>query len=155
MTSAGERRTAAMTAEAAQAQAHFVPDVSHARREQVYEVSEDTLLLADSIEKDAALLHQLRPALCLEIGAGSGYVSAVLAHTLHAPALCFATDINAAAASATALTMRKKPPPHGLLFLLFLLTSPLPFCEVSSDCGDGCNHSTVWGRCSDGPGELL
>lgn len=104
-----------MTAEAAQAQAHFVPDVSHARREQVYEVSEDTLLLADSIEKDAALLHQLRPALCLEIGAGSGYVSAVLAHTLQAPALCFATDINAAAASATALTMRKNPPPHGLL----------------------------------------
>lgn len=97
--------------------AHFVPDVAHARREQVYEVSEDTLLLADSIEKDAALLHQLRPSLCLEIGAGSGYVSAVLAHTLQTPALCLATDINAAAASATALTMRKNPPSHGLLML--------------------------------------
>ena len=97
---------------------HFVPDVSHARRDQVYEVSEDTLLLADSIEKDAALLRQLRPALCLESGAGSGYVSAVLAHTLQAPALCFATDINTAAACATSLTMRKNPPPFGL-FIAF------------------------------------
>ena len=116
-----ERRT--QQQQTAHAMAHFVPDVSHARREQVYEVSEDTLLLADSIEKDAALLHQLRPSLCLEIGAGSGYVSAVLAHTLQAPALCLATDINAAAASATALTMRKNPPSHGLLLLFFFFFS--------------------------------
>ena len=96
---------------------HFVPDVSHARKEEVYEVSEDTLLLADSIEKDASLLQRLKPSFCLEIGCGSGYVSAVLAHTLQNRAICFATDINPSAALATSITLKKNAPQHGLLHL--------------------------------------
>ena len=94
---------------------HFVPDVSHARKEEVYEVSEDTLLLADSIEKDALFIRRLKPTFCLEIGCGSGYVSAVLAHTLENRAVCFATDINPSAALATSVTLRKNAPQHGLL----------------------------------------
>ena len=106
---------------------HFVPDVSHAKKEEVYEVSEDTLLLADSIEKDAAFLQRLKPSLCVEIGCGSGYVSAVLAHTLQNRALCFATDINSSAALATSITLKKNAPKYGLLLSFFLLFAHMAF----------------------------
>ena len=137
------------------ATAHFVPDVSHAQRDAVYEVSEDTLLLADSIERDAALLNALKPDACLEIGSGSGYVSAVLAHVLDGRAHCFATDVNAAAARATSLTLAKNPPPKGLLLLFLLLLLMVwqqdkldtVFCVLS--------NSEVCGRGADGPGVVL
>jgi hypothetical protein len=47
------------------------PDIGHLNScdyEQVYEPAEDTFLLADILEADAAQLRTLRPKICVEIG---------------------------------------------------------------------------------------
>ncbi|KAJ1719306.1 S-adenosylmethionine-dependent methyltransferase, partial [Coemansia erecta] len=57
------------------------PDTSHLRDPQfasVYEPAEDTYLLLDALENDLARLHARRPTICVEIGSGSGCVSAFL-----------------------------------------------------------------------------
>eukprot|EP00904_Undaria_pinnatifida_P006521 jgi/Undpi1/299/HiC_scaffold_1.g00295.m1 len=47
--------------------------------EHFYEPAEDTYLLIDALQADAGILrHQVRPLLCLEIGPGSGVVTAAL-----------------------------------------------------------------------------
>ncbi|KAH6590743.1 hypothetical protein BASA61_005164 [Batrachochytrium salamandrivorans] len=84
------------------------PYLSHITRENyrlVYEPAEDTFLLLDALENDCELLRTLQPTICLEIGSGSGCVTAFLGALLgHDSALYLCTDINDFAASTTLTT---------------------------------------------------
>jgi release factor glutamine methyltransferase len=71
--------------------------------EHVYEPSDDTFLLLDSLTAEADLLRQLQPKLCVEIGSGSGCVITHLASLLP-EAMLLAGDINRVAVAATLAT---------------------------------------------------
>jgi len=91
------------------------PDLSHLTRqdyEHVYEPAEDTFLLLDAIEEEANELRQLHPLVCLEIGSGSGCVSAFIGGILgSSAALYLCTDINAHASRSTLATGRQNKVP--------------------------------------------
>lgn len=73
--------------------------------ERVYEPREDTHLLVDALRQDVALLLELRPSVCMEVGPGSGFVSASLSALLPAlPVAFFGVDINPEAARVSRLT---------------------------------------------------
>ncbi|XP_069377398.1 methyltransferase N6AMT1 [Paralichthys olivaceus] len=83
------------------------PVYSHAGRghfQDVYEPAEDSFLLMDALEKDAQRLHDISPAVCVEVGSGSGAVSAFLASVVGPSALYMCTDVNPAAAQCTERT---------------------------------------------------
>ncbi|XP_047432600.1 methyltransferase N6AMT1 [Mugil cephalus] len=83
------------------------PVYSHAGRgvfQDVYEPAEDSFLLIDALEKDAERLQLMRPCVCLEVGSGSGVVSAFLASVVGPSSLYICTDVNPAAARCTAET---------------------------------------------------
>ncbi|XP_077735027.1 methyltransferase HEMK2 isoform X1 [Canis aureus] len=65
----------------------------------VYEPAEDTFLLLDALEAAAAELTGVE--ICLEVGSGSGVVSAFLASMIGPQALYMCTDINPEAAACT------------------------------------------------------
>ncbi|KAH7927416.1 hypothetical protein BV22DRAFT_1007089 [Leucogyrophana mollusca] len=87
------------------------PDLSHLTQTDfvhVYEPAEDTFLLLDALEQEADELKKHPPLICLEIGSGSGCVSAFLG-TILGPsvAIHLSTDINQHASSCTLATGRQ------------------------------------------------
>lgn len=82
------------------------PQVAHLRRPEfrdaVYDPAEDTFSLMDALEQEKDVLGALTSPLCVEIGSGSGCVSAFLAQIARGAYIC--TDINPAAAACTAET---------------------------------------------------
>ncbi|KAH7345112.1 putative methylase [Rhizoctonia solani] len=84
------------------------PDLSHLTKDdfmRVYEPAEDTFLLLDALEEDVDHLRALKPGVCVEVGSGSGCVSAFLGRILeNEPCLIVTTDINPRAAKCTEAT---------------------------------------------------
>uniref|UniRef100_A0A452J0M0 Methyltransferase HEMK2 n=1 Tax=Gopherus agassizii TaxID=38772 RepID=A0A452J0M0_9SAUR len=74
---------------------------AHGPFSEVYAPAEDTYLLLDALEQDAAQLRDAGVEISLEVGAGSGVVSAFLASLVGPSALYICTDINPIAASCT------------------------------------------------------
>eukprot|EP00794_Sanderia_malayensis_P015120 gene15120-16676_t len=73
------------------------PDYSHLKNkcfEDVYEPAEDSFLMMDALESKIDCIKKRRPVLCLEIGTGSGVLSAFLASALGNSCCFIATDIN-------------------------------------------------------------
>ena len=62
----------------------------------VYEPAEDSWLLVDVFRAEANFLHSLRPSIVLEIGTGSGVLTAALANALSA---CSCSSSSSAAPS--------------------------------------------------------
>ncbi|ORZ21823.1 S-adenosyl-L-methionine-dependent methyltransferase [Lobosporangium transversale] len=86
------------------------PDLSHLKRqdyEHIYEPAEDTFLFLDAFEDEALFLKELQPKISLEIGSGSGCVTAFVAKILgESNCLKFCTDINPRATRATKRTAK-------------------------------------------------
>ncbi|KAJ3996049.1 S-adenosyl-L-methionine-dependent methyltransferase [Lentinula boryana] len=83
------------------------PDLSHLSArdyESVYEPAEDTFLMLDALEADAEELRSMDAAVFLEVGSGSGCVSAFAGKILGSGTLYLATDINDQACDCTRRT---------------------------------------------------
>lgn len=93
------------------------PDVGHVTRlpylHHVYEPAEDTFALLDALEQDADQIRNQDPRLIVEIGCGSGCVSAFMANLLKSQtrgdssAAFLCTDINPLALDATLETAQR------------------------------------------------
>uniref|UniRef100_A0A5G2Q9F6 Methyltransferase HEMK2 n=1 Tax=Sus scrofa TaxID=9823 RepID=A0A5G2Q9F6_PIG len=82
------------------------PEYGHVGRgvfSDVYEPAEDTFLLLDALEAAAEFSGV---EICLEVGSGSGVVSAFLASVIGPQALYMCTDVNPEAAACTLETAR-------------------------------------------------
>ncbi|KAG0366336.1 HemK methyltransferase member 2 [Gamsiella multidivaricata] len=82
------------------------PDLSHLKRqdyEYIYEPAEDTFLFLDAFEDEAPFLKDLDPTISLEIGSGSGCVTAFVGKIL-GESSCY---INPRAARATKGTAKQ------------------------------------------------
>ena len=62
--------------------------------ELVYEPAEDSFLLLDAIELELETLKLLNPTLCVEIGPGSGIISAGVGSVFKSSCFVLACDIN-------------------------------------------------------------
>jgi release factor glutamine methyltransferase len=92
------------------------PNLSHltsAHYQHVYEPAEDSFLFMDALKKDLPFLEKRMPPVprSLEIGCGSGIISAYLSNIL-GRGIFTATDINPRAAQATAATFRNNKVSH-------------------------------------------
>ena len=87
----------------------FDPDLSHLSSvdyEHVYEPAEDSYLMMDALNAERPfLLARFRHPVCVEVGSGSGVLSAYLSRLLGRRGVYWATDINPRAAAATRRTM--------------------------------------------------
>lgn len=79
------------------------PTPRYAQHPQVYEPSEDSFFLLDCLELDEHHFQSYKAPVVVEIGSGSGVISA-FAYSLIPKAVFFATDINLAACETTART---------------------------------------------------
>ncbi|RPD58360.1 S-adenosyl-L-methionine-dependent methyltransferase [Lentinus tigrinus ALCF2SS1-6] len=144
------------------------PDLSHLKSadfEHVYEPAEDTFILLDALEEDANDLRDLQPRTCLEIGSGSGCVTAFLGSILgSASSLYLTTDINPYACKCTKTTgAQNKVPIEPLLASLaspfrrrlrrsvdILLFNP-PYVPTESDEADSAQqHADIAGAWAGG-----
>ncbi|KAI9236309.1 MAG: S-adenosyl-L-methionine-dependent methyltransferase [Podila humilis] len=87
------------------------PDLSHLKRQDyefIYEPAEDTFLFLDAFEDEVPYLKELNPAISLEVGSGSGCVTAFVGKILgESNCLKLCTDINPKAARATQGTAKQ------------------------------------------------
>ena len=87
----------------------FDPDLSHlspADYEHVYEPAEDSYLMMDALHAERSfLLSRFACPVCVEVGSGSGVLSAYLSRLMGGRGVYWATDINPRAAAATQRTM--------------------------------------------------
>ncbi|XP_034251544.1 methyltransferase N6AMT1-like [Thrips palmi] len=86
------------------------PDLSHLSLtdfDQVYEPREDSFLFLDALEKDLNFIRSVQPRLGLEVGSGSGVISAAVARALGSTCFMMATDVNPFACSVTQQTAEK------------------------------------------------
>jgi len=92
------------------------PDISHLTSqdfENVYEPAEDSFILLDALEIEIKKIQELKPTFALEIGPGSGIISAAIANITvnerQLKKLCFvfSCDINLSACKATQLTVNQ------------------------------------------------
>ncbi|XP_076457149.1 methyltransferase HEMK2-like isoform X2 [Babylonia areolata] len=77
------------------------PDLSHltsADFEHVYEPAEDSFLMLDALEEEYDVLKKLEPAVCVEVGCGSGVGITFLASMLGPHACYLCSDVNPIAA---------------------------------------------------------
>ena len=78
--------------------------------ENVYEPAEDSFILLDALESEIKTIQELKPTFALEIGPGSGIISAAIANITinkeQLKKLCFvfSCDINSLACKATQRT---------------------------------------------------
>jgi len=73
------------------------PNYSHLSNDDfefVYEPAEDSFLLLDAIESKIGAIKELNPTFCVEIGPGSGIISAGIGSVLKTNCLVVACDIN-------------------------------------------------------------
>ncbi|KAF9208149.1 U2 small nuclear RNA auxiliary factor 2 [Haplosporangium sp. Z 27] len=87
------------------------PDLSHLKRqdyEYIYEPAEDTFLFLDAFEDEVPFLKELQPVISLEVGSGSGCVTAFVGKILgESNCLKYCTDINPRATRATMGTAKQ------------------------------------------------
>eukprot|EP01103_Thecamoeba_quadrilineata_P005540 TRINITY_DN1531_c0_g1_i2.p1 TRINITY_DN1531_c0_g1~~TRINITY_DN1531_c0_g1_i2.p1 ORF type:complete len:168 (-),score=31.84 TRINITY_DN1531_c0_g1_i2:59-562(-) len=83
-------------------------DLQNDDEEYVYLPSDDTFLMLDALQDDREDLLNLSPSICLEIGSGSGCLTAFLSNLLNNihTAFYLAVDINPRAASVSQRTFK-------------------------------------------------
>lgn len=83
------------------------PSLSHLSADNynhIYEPAEDSFLLIDALEEDLALLQNMKPSVCAEIGSGSGIIITAVAKALGRSSCYIAIDINPVACKVTQRT---------------------------------------------------
>ena len=110
------------------------PIAKHNTRGDVYEPAEDTFLLLDAIEKLILNGALPLPTVCLEIGSGSGIVTAFMQARFPGSCFSIAVDISSIATQATVSTCEEN-------YLLDVGTAPSPVpLLVDALCMDCTSH---------------
>jgi len=73
--------------------------------EDVYEPAEDSFLLLDALESELQFLEKVQPSICVEIGPGSGIISAAIGSVFRSKTFVISCDINPQACICTSQTL--------------------------------------------------